>query len=100
MKAEKSRRKQGGKPKLGKLKSIFRKRFICRPVKLTRGVYLPALPSLPLYVAICCGPSASLRRRHCGPKITNKNNKMQIHYKITCFSLVSRILQITCKIIR
>lgn len=39
---------EGVKSESSKSKSIFRKMFICRSVKPTRGVYLPAMPSLSL----------------------------------------------------
>lgn len=45
---DREKEKEGGKLQPSKLQSIFRKMFICRSVKLTRGVYLPALPSHPL----------------------------------------------------
>lgn len=47
-KKEKEAGEEGGKLEPCKLKSIYRKMFICRSVKLTRGVYLPVLPSHPL----------------------------------------------------
>lgn len=53
--------KEGGKLQPSKLTSIFRKMFICRSVKLTRGVYLPALPSHPL----CYHLLRSLSRSQC-----------------------------------
>lgn len=47
-KKEKEAGEEGGTLEPCKLKSIYRKMFICRSVKLTRGVYLPVLPSHPL----------------------------------------------------
>lgn len=52
--------REGGKLEPSKLKSIFRKMFICRSVKLTRGVYLPALPSLSLCYHLLRSLSLSL----------------------------------------
>lgn len=61
-----ARGKEGGREgswSRSKLKCIFRKMFICRSVKLTRGVYLPALPSLSLSLCYHLLRSLSLSRR-------------------------------------
>lgn len=80
-----ARGREGGKSKTSKLKSIFRKMFICRSVKLTRGVYLPALPSLSL--SLCYHLLRSLSLSQCSGSIgrgtfCTDRTILQIHSKV------------------
>lgn len=83
--------KLGGKMEPSKLRSIFRKMFICRSVKLTRGVYLPDLPSLSLALSpslslsLCCHLLRSLSLSvYSGTAVCTNQTILRIHCKVRC----------------